>query len=172
MPATAFTDTGDPERDAIRDAILLSHLPSSARLVLATLLGASHPSATTGLHAGGRVTITQICQWTGLARSTATELVCALDRAGWIDRSTTSGGVRCGRWSLRVGQPTCPRRADLPGGMRLDVLDRDGHACRDCGTPIDLTVDHIIPWALGGSDDMTNLQTLCRPCNSSKGARV
>jgi 5-methylcytosine-specific restriction protein A len=32
----------------------------------------------------------------------------------------------------------------------------------------DLTVDHIIPKAVGGTDDRTNLRVLCRRCNSRK----
>lgn len=52
------------------------------------------------------------------------------------------------------------------------VWDRDGWRCVACGTHVGLTVDHIVPVALGGSDDMTNLQTLCGRCNSRKGARV
>lgn len=35
-----------------------------------------------------------------------------------------------------------------------------------------LSLDHIHPYSLGGEDTLGNLQTLCRPCNSRKGARV
>lgn len=36
---------------------------------------------------------------------------------------------------------------------------------------IELAVDHIVPLANGGTNDPTNLQLLCRRCNSKKGAR-
>lgn len=50
--------------------------------------------------------------------------------------------------------------------------DRDGWVCLHCGSPDDLTLDHVIPWSVGGSDETNNLQTLCRSCNARKGARV
>ena len=34
-----------------------------------------------------------------------------------------------------------------------------------------LTVDHIVPRAAGGTDERSNLQVLCRACNSSKRDR-
>jgi hypothetical protein len=55
--------------------------------------------------------------------------------------------------------------------LRFEVLRRDNHTCRYCGASapnVALTVDHVTPTALGGSDDPTNLVTACAPCNSGK----
>ena len=37
---------------------------------------------------------------------------------------------------------------------------------------VELSVDHIRPRSNGGATTMDNLQTLCRRCNSKKGART
>lgn len=54
---------------------------------------------------------------------------------------------------------------------RAEVFARDPHKCQCCGSTEHLTIDHIIPLARGGSNDLDNLQILCRSCNSRKGAR-
>ncbi|MCV7359182.1 HNH endonuclease [Mycolicibacterium fluoranthenivorans] len=57
--------------------------------------------------------------------------------------------------------------------LRYEILTRDGEACRKCGRrapEVELQIDHIIPVALGGSDDPSNLQTLCRDCNAGKAS--
>jgi hypothetical protein len=41
--------------------------------------------------------------------------------------------------------------------------------CYNCGTKENLSIDHNIPLSRGGRHSIGNLQTLCRPCNSSKG---
>ena len=44
--------------------------------------------------------------------------------------------------------------------------------CSFCGSTEDLTVDHIIPVSRGGTNDLENLQPLCRSCNSYKKDRL
>jgi hypothetical protein len=67
---------------------------------------------------------------------------------------------------------TRPSRPTIPDDVRSAVYDRDGWACVRCKARQPLSLDHIWPWSLGGTDTVDNLQTLCIPCNSSKGARV
>ncbi|MFF4026893.1 HNH endonuclease [Nocardia elegans] len=55
--------------------------------------------------------------------------------------------------------------------LRFEILRRDGHTCRYCGATAPdakLTVDHVTPIALGGSDEPSNLVTACADCNGGK----
>jgi hypothetical protein len=56
---------------------------------------------------------------------------------------------------------------------RFEVLKRDNHTCRYCGATAPdaiLTVDHVTPVALGGTDDPSNLVAACRDCNYGKSS--
>lgn len=53
------------------------------------------------------------------------------------------------------------------------IAARDGgRRCFYCGAKKPLQIDHIIPRAKGGSDDIENLQLLCARCNRVKGVRA
>lgn len=55
--------------------------------------------------------------------------------------------------------------------LRYEILSRDGFACRYCGaTDVPLHVDHVLPLALGGTHDSSNLATACVDCNSGKSS--
>jgi hypothetical protein len=57
--------------------------------------------------------------------------------------------------------------------LRFEILRRDNNTCRYCGASapdVSLTVDHVIPSALGGKDEPENLVTACVPCNAGKAA--
>ncbi len=72
----------------------------------------------------------------------------------------------CGReLDTRYGRQPIPRK------LRHEVFKRDGYRCRECGASKDetsLEIDHIVPVARGGTNDIDNLQTLCRECNRMK----
>ena len=57
--------------------------------------------------------------------------------------------------------------------LRYEILRRDDHTCRYCGAGapnVKLTVDHVLPIALGGSDEASNLVTACADCNAGKSS--
>lgn len=57
--------------------------------------------------------------------------------------------------------------------LRFEVLRRDNHACRYCGRSAPearLTVDHVVPVALGGTDQPDNLVAACSDCNAGKSS--
>lgn len=66
------------------------------------------------------------------------------------------------------------RSRHIPASIRVLVLHRDSYKCVFCGRgakQVQLEVDHIIPFSKGGSNDLSNLQTLCFECNRGKGSR-
>lgn len=54
----------------------------------------------------------------------------------------------------------------LPPGVRWQVIERDSRRCRRCDTRKRLTVHHVTPRDWGGTDDPSNLLTLCDPCHN------
>lgn len=68
------------------------------------------------------------------------------------------------------------RRAKMNGRHTVAEINQmfvdQDYKCKGCGDCIKEyhERDHIMPIALGGSDNIENIQLLCRPCNSRKGA--
>jgi len=86
----------------------------------------------------------------------------------WDKNHPESGQVRSQR-----------RRARLNGNGGtftkeewLNLCSTYDNKCLCCGNTLPLTIDHVIPISVGGKSDITNLQPLCRPCNSSKGVKI
>lgn len=53
--------------------------------------------------------------------------------------------------------------------IKAQVHERDMYTCQCCGTvTMELECDHIVNQAQGGSDDLSNLQSLCKNCHSNK----
>ena len=82
-----------------------------------------------------------------------------------------AGAGRCGDSASTQGLCKFPLRERQPISMRTRFLlfKRDCYKCKICQrTGVLLEVDHVIPRALGGSDKVDNLQTLCLECNRGK----
>ena len=57
---------------------------------------------------------------------------------------------------------------------RLAIYMRDDMSCLYCGRTLEdgvvLTLDHLVPYVMGGDNRATNLVTACRSCNSKRQA--
>lgn len=66
------------------------------------------------------------------------------------------------------------KRKPLGKSTRFEVFKRDHFTCQYCGRKspdVILEVDHIVPVAEGGTNDLLNLVTSCRDCNRGKGKK-
>ena len=92
----------------------------------------------------------------------------------------SSGELVYRRNALRCRPCSVKKRPHRYGMTATQVARRDGTTCKWCLGPVDLSlvgsrskwapsVDHIVPWALGGTNDPENLQLMHRVCNSRKG---
>ncbi len=75
--------------------------------------------------------------------------------------------------NIKKSPEATPRRA-IARTVREMVFRRDEWQCVRCGQSDmkQLSIDHVIPLALGGGDEPSNLQTMCRRCNTKKGAAL
>ena len=67
------------------------------------------------------------------------------------------------------------KRKPLDTRLRHECFKRDGYKCLECGATKEekvLHADHIIPVSQGGSDELSNLQTLCDDCNFAKSNKA
>jgi 5-methylcytosine-specific restriction endonuclease McrA len=77
-------------------------------------------------------------------------------------------------WRVETNTPSAyeiKKRKEISAAKRTRIYERDQYRCVECGTHLNLTIDHIIPVSKDGTNDDANLQTLCKSCNSRKGVR-
>lgn len=63
-------------------------------------------------------------------------------------------------------------RMTISEETRNKIYKRDNYQCKKCNSKNNLTIDHIFPFIKGGITEESNLQTLCKSCNSSKKAKI
>jgi len=99
-----------------------------------------------------------------LARCRAAEMSAACQRSRLHRRVEQ----RLEREQVRLRAGTAAGQAEWAG-----LKAQYGNRCLCCGgreaDGVALTADHIVPLSRGGEDERSNLQPLCRPCNSAKG---
>jgi len=75
----------------------------------------------------------------------------------------------------RLINMTNTKRKGVGAKLRAEVLKVGNYTCVNCGRSpaihpgLPLEIDHIVPFSLGGNDDISNFQILCRDCNRGKG---
>ena len=96
-----------------------------------------------------------------------------IEKGQW-DRNNTSsfiGEIELIILPVKKGNSS-RKRINIPRGLRHEVFKRDNYTCVECGASkkdgATLHVDHVIPVVKGGSDELSNLQTLCSKCNLNK----
>ena len=111
--------------------------------------------------------------------------VCGMRRAVGLLLGEKATLVLNGRGIIKTSQNTFPR----PSVIRLtcmirrprpfvkltrrELFRRDHFTCQYCGKKkSNLTVDHIIPRHLGGTQTWENVVTACAECNHMKGGRT
>jgi len=100
----------------------------------------------------------------------------------WVNSDATDGPPS-GEASLAAANgadppvQVVPRRSrrDVSERQRFRILLRDGFRCMSCGASplrepgVELHVDHIVPWSVGGETSDDNLEAKCSGCNLGKG---
>lgn len=62
-------------------------------------------------------------------------------------------------------------RPHIPLAIRREVFERDGYSCVECGSSVELSLDHVKHYSAGGEDTVENLRAACMPCNRRRGNR-
>lgn len=79
-------------------------------------------------------------------------------------------------WSMQVPSVIALRQfvkpSEFPAFTRFNVFLRDRFSCQYCGSPHQLTFDHVVPRRLGGRTSWENIATACAACNMKKGGRT
>lgn len=160
--------------------------PNAGWLLLQVQLASHYPRR----HAGnGGIIRLSYAEIASLARTSKGAVHYVLERlvtGGWIE--FTEGGGRAKSIIRCLLQP----EADTPIHRLSEREEQAGAAisdeqwqrlkahyhnrCLACGARENdgatLSLDHIVPLANRGSNSIHNVQPLCRPCNSRKGART
>jgi 5-methylcytosine-specific restriction endonuclease McrA len=119
--------------------------------------------------------------WKDLARILAPESYAVHDFTSWADLCPQEGQPVIKTVSLQIRIPEIIvlrgfDRFTRPQVVfsRRNLFRRDRNTCQYCGhrfSTEDLSIDHVVPRALGGVSNWTNCVVACLDCNAKKGCR-
>lgn len=146
----------------------------TGRYVLAT-----RPCVANGLHAVRYMVLDPRAGTVIATADTKTEALQAARRALKFNQSVSAGAPaapppsQATLWpvtDLDSGAP--PVRLRPVSRRRRDVFEKSEGKCHYCSRPLVLDglwqVEHMMPKALGGADEISNLVAACPPCNLAK----
>ncbi len=91
---------------------------------------------------------------------------------GDIQANKSSIGLECHNCaSINLIKNNDNKRKPIDSILRHECFKRDNYKCVECGNSNKesiLHADHILPVSQGGTDELSNLQTLCEGCNLAK----
>lgn len=103
---------------------------------------------------------------------------------GWPVKSKNTGrpDLAVGVYVLEDERQAPPHDRKIPDAVRVEVLERDGFRCTDCGWSRDQThpddprkileLHHVVQHQNGGANTAENLVTLCNVCHDRLHARA
>lgn len=127
----------------------------------------------------GFVHIPSVMSWCNCTEAAAEEFVqrlAKLDYLSWV--TDLDGTVSLGNVMMlnAVGyfdkRPPSKPQWTISQEKREEIYERDSRKCVYCSSKDSLTIDHMTPRSRGGSDDLDNLVTCCKSCNSRKGTKT
>ena len=91
----------------------------------------------------------------------------------WTDDYKKRNPLKRDKWKKQAGRNRRSRRVQSIGKFTSaeweELCTLYNNKCVCCEEIKPLTVDHVIPLSKGGTNYISNIQPLCRSCNSRKG---
>jgi len=109
-----------------------------------------------------------LCRFSAIDESRLEQSIGPLKNKKMIEGGPLHWRIIPSDWRDKI-RSTASRRKQIPSSIRIIVLAVG--KCGHCGAMTNLSVDHVVPVKKGGTDDLHNLQCLCRSCNSRKRDR-